>query len=86
MVDLNETLISKNFNFKDEWDYYKSGDLKNEIPNITVPTVFFNSLDDPLIRDKLEFEAISQNKNTVLVTNEFGGHLDHFEDSFDGQN
>jgi len=41
-----------------------------------VPTLFFNSLDDPLVlEDGIDFEGFKQNKNVMLVTTSVGGHI-----------
>lgn len=76
----NEKFIVKNFGYKDHFDYYDKASSHHVIPNIKVPTLFFNALNDPLIGSKgIDWKSIAENPNTILATTEEGGHTAHHE-------
>lgn len=61
-------------------DYHYNAACCWSIPKIKVPTLFMNSLDDPLIDDSIiDFESIRDNENCILATNDCGGHIGYVE-------
>lgn len=60
--------------------YYEHSSSKNYIHDIQIPTLFINSLDDPISdKDGIPVQKIMQNDNLILLTVSHGGHLGTFE-------
>jgi predicted alpha/beta-fold hydrolase len=76
----NAQIITPNFGYKDQFDYYNKASGYHRIRNIKVPTLFFHSLDDPLIMSLgIDWKSIAENPNTVLATTDEGGHTGYHE-------
>jgi predicted alpha/beta-fold hydrolase len=46
------------------------------ISNITIPSLFINSIDDPLIHSScIAYDEIKSNHNCILLVTKYGGHL-----------
>jgi len=53
------------------------------LKDITVPTLFLNTLDDPIVtKAVIAYEEFKPNKNIVLATTKHGGHLGYHEHMF----
>ena len=71
------------FGWESRSDYYEKASSSHRIPEISVPTFFLNSLDDPVVDPKcIAFEEIGQNPNTIVGTTRYGGHLGYHESMF----
>ena len=77
---VEDRLTSQLAGFKDKDDLFNRASCCHQIPGIKTPTLFFNSLDDPLIPPPvIDFESINANPSCVLATSNYGGHLGHYE-------
>ena len=69
-------IMVKQFGYKSNEEYINKTSCCYKIPYIKIPTLFMSTLDDPLVGlNGLDFDSISHNENTVLATNDIGGHL-----------
>ena len=73
----------KLYGYKSLNDYYRDASSAFVVEKIRVPTLFLNSLDDP-ISDKqlIPYKKFSENEYIVLGTTKGGGHVGHFESYF----
>lgn len=79
----NDTFTGPAFGYKNRQEYYEKTSCSLRIPNIKTPTLFMNSLDDPIVgADAIDYELFKSNPNTVLATNKFGGHLGYHQTIF----
>ena len=75
------TQIFYGFSSKKAWLTHASCCYK--IGGIRTPTLFFNTLDDPLIpAHVIDQSSINSNPNCFLATSNHGGHLGHYESCF----
>ena len=80
---IDDLLTSRAFGYKDRKDYHYKAACAHQIPNIRVPTLFMNALDDPIIDESvIDFEACKNNENVILATSRHGGHVGYFESFF----
>ena len=62
--------------FKDALDYWKKCSSKRVIPDINVPTLIVNALDDPFLsKSCFPIQEAAENRNITLCTPESGGHV-----------
>ena len=79
-MELDDKIQAPLFGFKNSMDYHKKLTCYNRIPNIIVPTLFFNSLDDTVIvKECIDYEIFHKNPNVVLATTERGGHIGYHQ-------
>ena len=83
ILAFDDKLTAPTWGFADRADYYYKASCVHRIPEIKVPTLFMNALDDPVVsRNCIDFEVFKQNENTVLATTMHGGHLGYHESMF----
>ena len=51
LTEIDEKITSKIYGYLDMYDYHYKAACCWAIPNIKIPTLFMNALDDPLIDD-----------------------------------
>lgn len=82
LPELDEAYTRKVHEFKTISDLYKWSSSINYLENITLPMVFINAKDDPIVPDPL-LEPIkktaSEKKNTIYIELAHGGHLGFYE-------
>ncbi|KAI8897791.1 Alpha/Beta hydrolase protein [Globomyces pollinis-pini] len=84
IVEFDAAATSKSFGYKTVDEYYRFGSCAYDIPYIQIPTLFLNSMDDPVCSSfVIPYNEIKSNPHTVLATTEFGGHLGWFQDGWD---
>ncbi|XP_043288096.1 abhydrolase domain-containing protein 2 [Venturia canescens] len=82
LPELDEAYTRKVHNFRSVKDLYKWSSSINYIGNISIPMVFMNALDDPLVPEMLlvpirDFAA--KHKNVLYIELAHGGHLGFYE-------
>jgi len=83
VTEFDDKLTAPFFGYESQDDYYRKAACYHRIPRITRPTLFMNSVDDPIIgSDAIDYEIFKQNPNCVLATNQNGGHLGYHESLF----
>jgi uncharacterized protein len=83
MFKYDDMITVKMFGYKSRDEYYDKASSCWSIPYIKVPTLFMAAHDDPLIgRTGIDQKTISLNENTVLATNELGGHLGYHQSAW----
>ena len=74
--EYDELITSRILGFKSADDYYQNISCVPNIPNIQVPTLCINSLDDGITTSKsIPYKDIMQNDNLILLCTDRGGHL-----------
>lgn len=62
--------------FKDAKDYYTRCSCEQFIPNIRIPSLIVNALDDPFLPDECyPYDAVNENEWVNLLTPKHGGHV-----------
>jgi predicted alpha/beta-fold hydrolase len=62
-------------------DYYIEGSCNQQVKDISIPVLFFFSLDDPIIgSNSPDYKAIESNQNCAYATTQYGAHLCTFQD------
>ena len=61
--------------YKSVKEYLVESSPIRRINGIKVPTLFMNSLNDPFLKETLDFSAFHRNENIVLATNKYAGHM-----------
>ena len=76
LTDFDNFFTSKINGFKDAEDYYLKASSKQFIPNISIPTLLINALDDPFLSDScFPIREAKENSNFFLMTPFYGGHV-----------
>ena len=76
LTDFDNFFTSKINGFKDAEDYYLKASSKQFIPNISIPTLLINALDDPFLSDScFPIREAKENLNFFLMTPFYGGHV-----------
>ena len=77
---VEKVFVHKLFGFKDVSDYHYQSSCVHNIPQIKTPSLFINSLDDPIIGNAcIDFDVFTQNPNVAIATTKHGGHLGYSE-------
>jgi len=71
---LEEIGISQEFGYVNRHQYYEQASSLDYIPNITTPTLFLLSRDDPFL-GVLPDKECAANPNTLLASTKAGGHI-----------
>lgn len=85
LLELDDIYTRRLAGFNNLSDFYNAMSCKPHLPNIKVPMVFINSLDDPVVpAELLEVvrDAALNNPNMIFVEQKFGGHLGFYEGGF----
>ena len=76
LTDFDNFFTSKINGFKDAEDYYLKASSKQFIPNISIPSLLINALDDPFLSDScFPIREAKENSNFFLMTPFYGGHV-----------
>lgn len=76
LKDFDDIYTSKAHNFKDALDYYTQCSSLQFLPNIKVPSLIINALDDSFLDPECyPFSEAEQNPNLYLETPKHGGHV-----------
>jgi hypothetical protein len=82
LLELDDIYTRKLAGFSNLPDFYNAMSSKHHLKNIKVPTVFINSMDDPVVPAVLcevIRDAALKNPNMIFVEQKFGGHLGFYE-------
>ena len=83
ILEFDDSLTAPIFGYQDREDYYKKASCVHRMPDIKVPTVFLNTMDDPILcQESIDFEVFKKNPNIVLCMTNHGGHTGHHESVF----
>ena len=70
-----DLLHVKHFGYDSIDNFYRDGRLDLKIPDIRVPTLFLNAVDDMLSTETdIPIDNIKRNPYTALIKTKFGGH------------
>lgn len=76
--EIDKLLISKINGWENVYDYYSNVASEYVLEDITIPTLFINSKEDPVcLKQYIPVDKIYQNKNTMLILTERGGHIEY---------
>ena len=79
----DDVYTSKLFGFKDANDYYNKTSPECKMHLITVPTLFINSWDDPIMGTSFyDPDLFKKSKSIALATTKYGGHLGYHTSLF----
>ena len=74
--DFDDRYTSKIHGFVDAEDYWKKCSSKSFIPEIKIPTLMINALNDPFLADEcFPYNEVKQNQIVSLETPKAGGHV-----------
>ena len=66
------------FGYKDSMEYYKAAVITGHLNKIKCPTLYLESLDDPLhTPESFPANEFNQTPNILLATTKYGGHCCH---------
>jgi len=85
LLELDDIYTRRLAGFTNLPDFYNAMSCKHHLHNIKVPTVFINSLDDPIVPPPLLEnirDAALKNPNMIFIEQKFGGHLGFYEGGF----
>ncbi|KAJ1999363.1 hypothetical protein GGI04_002713 [Coemansia thaxteri] len=80
MNQFNETFAAKIFGYPSAKELNDSGSSARYLKDIKVPTLFINSLNDPICyKSTIPYKDIEANPYLLLACTRYGGHLAYFE-------
>jgi len=84
IIEYDKKITCPMFGYKNPKEYYDQASCARVVKNIQTPTLFFNCLGDPLVKsDGIAWDEIAENRNTMLCTTKFGGHIGYHQRTFD---
>ncbi|MEO6348220.1 MAG: alpha/beta fold hydrolase [Aquaticitalea sp.] len=76
LIDFDNVYTSKAHGFQDAHDYYEKSSSLQFLPNITIPTLIINSLNDSFLSPECyPVKAAKENPNLYLEMPKYGGHV-----------
>lgn len=76
LIDFDHVYTSKAHGFKDAFDYYEQSSSLQYLPNITVPTLIINALNDSFLSAECyPVKEAKLNTNLYLEMPKYGGHV-----------
>lgn len=76
MRQIDETLTCSQFGYETVEEYYVQSSCHEKLKFIKTPTLFLNSLDDPISDKKaIPYDEFLNNDNIMLATTSGGGHI-----------
>ena len=76
LIDFDHVYTSKAHGFKDALDYYEKASCLQFLPNIKVPSLIINALNDSFLSaDCYPVKEAKQNPNLYLEMPQYGGHV-----------
>ena len=82
----DDTFTAPYYGYKSQVDYYNQCSAHHRLPNVKVPLLLLNAMDDPLIGEKgpkSAFDIIAGNENLLMGMTKHGGHVAYFESALD---
>ncbi|KAI0753262.1 AB-hydrolase YheT [Daedaleopsis nitida] len=82
----DEHIAAPLYGFKDAWDYYEKISSCRVIPDIKIPCLAINSIDDPITgAGSLPIREVAHSPYLILAVTNTGGHLGWYERCQDGR-
>lgn len=76
LIDFDNVYTSKAHGFKDAYDYYEKASSLQFLPNIKIPTLIINALNDSFLSASCyPVKEAKQNSNLYLEMPKYGGHV-----------
>ena len=76
LIDFDHIYTAKAHGFKDAYDYYEKASCLQFLPNIKVPSLIINSLNDSFLTAACyPVKEAKQNSNLYLEMPKYGGHV-----------
>ncbi|MBJ6367232.1 YheT family hydrolase [Snuella sedimenti] len=76
LIDFDEVYTAKAHGFKNAIDYYEKASCLQFLPNITVPTLIINALNDSFLSAEcFPVKEAKENPNLYLEMPKYGGHV-----------
>ena len=76
LIDFDHVYTSKAHGFKDAFDYYEKASCLQFLPNIKVPSLIINALNDSFLSPECyPVKEAKQNPNLFLEMPKYGGHV-----------
>ena len=76
LIDFDHVYTSKAHGFKDAFDYYEKASCLQFLPNIKVPSLIINSLNDSFLSPEcFPIKEAKANVNLFLEMPQYGGHV-----------
>jgi hypothetical protein len=76
LIDFDHVYTSKAHGFKNAFDYYEKASCLQFLPNIKVPSLIINALNDSFLSPKCyPVKEAKHNANVYLEMPNFGGHV-----------
>ncbi len=76
LIDFDNVYTSKAHGFKDAYDYYEKSSSLQFLPNIKVPTLIINALNDSFLSAECyPIKAAKENPHLYLEMPKYGGHV-----------
>ena len=80
LKDFDDVYTSRAHGFSDALDYYEKSSSLQFLPNIKVPSLIINALDDTFLSPEcFPVKEAKQNDNLYLEMPKYGGHVGFFE-------
>jgi hypothetical protein len=80
LKDFDDVYTSKAHGFSDALDYYEKSSSLQFLPNIKVPSLIINALDDSFLSPEcFPVKEAKQNDNLFLEMPKYGGHVGFFD-------
>jgi hypothetical protein len=80
LIEFDHVYTSKAHGFKDAFDYYEKASCLQFLPNIAVPSLIINSLNDSFLSaDCYPVKEAKENSNLFLEMPKYGGHVGFIE-------
>ncbi|KAJ3363864.1 hypothetical protein HDU91_002837, partial [Kappamyces sp. JEL0680] len=84
IIEFDQYLTVPTWKYKTVHEYYRFASCTQDIPYITIPSLFVTALDDPVShREVIPYHEIGVNPNCILATTPHGGHLGFFAAKWD---
>ena len=82
LIDFDHVYTSKAHGFKDAYDYYEKASCLQFLPNIKIPALIINALNDSFLSaDCYPVKEAKDNPNLFLEMPQYGGHVGFIEKS-----
>ncbi|MBF8149959.1 alpha/beta fold hydrolase [Winogradskyella sp. F6397] len=76
LIDFDDVYTSKAHGFKDALDYYEKASCLQFLPNIKIPSLIINALNDSFLSAECyPVKEAKQNSNVFLEMPKYGGHV-----------
>ncbi|XP_050716142.1 abhydrolase domain-containing protein 2-like [Eriocheir sinensis] len=85
LPELDEVYTRRIFGFRSVEELYRNDSSAHYLNNISVPVVFINARDDPLVHpDMLYFpqKFVQTHKNSLYIETDHGGHLGYYDGGY----